>query len=230
MTLTYPAVFPSARTAKKHLRALQERFKRRFPEAELSWVWRMEFQRRGAPHFHIVAFNLPFIDKEEVRRIWSEVIGSDRQVFTRIERVRSARRLRSYVSKYLAKPLPQRKRFLTCRILTSLPIGAYVRRSRGFNSSPYLHARPFVVNSATGEIIDGNAGRFWGVMNRKNLPFAEAVELTLIDNWHKLLPKMKRYMRRAFPGTTRHLHRGGVILCTDALRWLDLLYFELMLC
>jgi len=230
LTLTYPSIFPSAQTAKNDLRAFLERLKRRFPEARVSLVWRMEFQKRGAPHFHLVAFNLPFLPKEELSAMWRSVIRSDQQVFTRIERVRSSRRLRSYVSKYLAKPLPQRKRFLTCRIVTSLPLGAYARRSGGFNSMPYLHARPFVVNPATGEIIEGNAGRFWGIMLRKNLPFAEAVEVTLADNWHKLLPRMKRYMRRAFPGTTQHLHRGGVILCTDALRWIDLIYFELMLC
>ena len=56
ITLTYPsdweAVVPDGNTAKRHLRAFQKRYQRSFGES-LRAIWKMEFQRRGAVHFHL---------------------------------------------------------------------------------------------------------------------------------------------------------------------------------
>lgn len=55
VTLTYPGRWwecaPTGRDAKVHL----EKFRRRFTRAYGFWrgLWKMEFQRRGAPHFHL---------------------------------------------------------------------------------------------------------------------------------------------------------------------------------
>lgn len=58
ITLTYPSdwlvVVPTAASAKKHLHALRKRFEREFGRPFFA-VWKMEFQRRGAPHFHLLA-------------------------------------------------------------------------------------------------------------------------------------------------------------------------------
>lgn len=57
VTLTYPGdwetVAPDGPTAKAHLRAFFERYKRAWGE---NWrgIWKLEFQRRGAPHFHLL--------------------------------------------------------------------------------------------------------------------------------------------------------------------------------
>jgi RNA polymerase subunit RPABC4/transcription elongation factor Spt4 len=56
LTLTYPgdwvAVAPDGETVKRHLAALASRYKRAWGEP-LIGVWKLEFQRRGAPHFHL---------------------------------------------------------------------------------------------------------------------------------------------------------------------------------
>lgn len=56
VTLTYPgdwlAVAPTGAAVKRHLRMLQKRYRRAWG-AEMVGVWKLEFQRRGAPHFHI---------------------------------------------------------------------------------------------------------------------------------------------------------------------------------
>lgn len=53
LTLTYPAEFPmSGRTAKKHFKALCMALRRRFPS--IRGIWFLEFQMRGAPHFHVM--------------------------------------------------------------------------------------------------------------------------------------------------------------------------------
>jgi hypothetical protein len=52
VTLTYPGEYPGdGRLVKGHLRAFRERWERHYGSVE--GVWKMEFQRRGAPHFHL---------------------------------------------------------------------------------------------------------------------------------------------------------------------------------
>jgi hypothetical protein len=57
VTLTYPdrwlELAPDGRTSKKHVRRFEKRFYRAWG-FEPIWVWKMEFQRRGAPHFHLL--------------------------------------------------------------------------------------------------------------------------------------------------------------------------------
>jgi len=74
-----------------------------------------EFQKRGAIHYHVVFFNLPFITIKEMNRLWGK--GS-----FKIENVRKINSLGSYVSKYLTKNtfderLFQQKAFFTSRNL-----------------------------------------------------------------------------------------------------------------
>ncbi len=58
LTLTYPShwqiVAPTSASAKRHLLNLRKRFEREF-ERPFFALWKMEFQRRGAPHFHLLA-------------------------------------------------------------------------------------------------------------------------------------------------------------------------------
>lgn len=104
ITLTYPSEYPDAQTAKRHLRAFLQRVRRRVPEA--SAVWRLEFQDRGAPHFHLLCYNWPYISFETVKSWWSEIIGviDSQPLFVRVEQVRSKRGTMYYASKYMSKP------------------------------------------------------------------------------------------------------------------------------
>ena len=58
LTLTYPSdwltVAPTSQSAKRHLSMLRKRFEREFSRPFFA-LWKMEFQRRGAPHFHLLA-------------------------------------------------------------------------------------------------------------------------------------------------------------------------------
>jgi hypothetical protein len=49
--LTYHRTTPDGRTVKKHLNAWLTRLRRRFPGVHYLWV--LEFQTRGVPHFHV---------------------------------------------------------------------------------------------------------------------------------------------------------------------------------
>lgn len=82
VTLTYPGqwlcVAPNGRAVKGHLRRFQKRYWKRWG-VEMPAVWKLEFQRRGAPHFHLFTVIPPGCsDVHEFRlwvaKAWSEVI------------------------------------------------------------------------------------------------------------------------------------------------------------
>ena len=161
ITLTYGAMFPSPERAKENLRAFLERL-RRMPACEKSsGFWRLEPQKRGAPHFHFIAFNLPFIPKRKIQRMWSQIVKGTgrrkvtavrtyrkfptktarmRHPFTRIEAVRAWNGIMSYASKYIAKKQED-----------------FRGGSNGFIYLSYLHG----------------LGRVWGVWQKKQLPLAD---------------------------------------------------------
>ncbi len=57
VTLTYPAdwltVAPNGGAVKRHLDALRKRYERAWGEL-MAYIWKLEFQRRGAPHLHLL--------------------------------------------------------------------------------------------------------------------------------------------------------------------------------
>jgi len=80
LTLTYPKnwekLVPTAQEAKRHLRAFKKRYERKF-SVPLAGLWKMEFQRRSAVHWHILC-NPPVSVrefKEWVSITWADVVG-----------------------------------------------------------------------------------------------------------------------------------------------------------
>jgi hypothetical protein len=109
-TLTYPARYSTPQEAKVHMHTFSKRFRRKFPSC---WfVWHLEPQRRGAPHFHL-AMGGPLPRLAWFRRwislAWYQVVGSgDERHYragTNVEKVTSHRGLVAYLCKYLAKPV-----------------------------------------------------------------------------------------------------------------------------
>jgi len=77
VTLTYPEVFPTdGQVAKVHLKRFYERWRTHYGTP--MGMWKLEFQERGAPHFHCFV-GLPE-SEDELRawllRQWFEVVGS----------------------------------------------------------------------------------------------------------------------------------------------------------
>ena len=81
ITLTYGEQFPDAQGAKRDLVAFWKRVRRAFLGAGA--IWRVEFQKRGAPHFHLIFYG-PYLPKGLLQLWWGRVIGQDRP-FTRSE-------------------------------------------------------------------------------------------------------------------------------------------------
>jgi hypothetical protein len=106
ITLTYPEEWPAdAREWKRHLEAFRSRWERKY--GRCASIWKMEFQRRGAPHFHLAVFVGELVRRSWVARAWYEIVGSgDIKHLLRgahVRRVRTWRGMKSYVSKYMGK-------------------------------------------------------------------------------------------------------------------------------
>lgn len=111
-TLTYPCGYPTdGRTCKDHLDTLVKSIRRYVSKGgavseDFSLFWFLEFQGRGAPHFHF--FCTDELPKDWLARRWYEIVGSNDvrhlAAGTRIEAIRSGRYgTCAYASKYAAK-------------------------------------------------------------------------------------------------------------------------------
>jgi len=130
ITLTYPSEFPTdGPTIKAHLDAFLKRLARRFPR--VAAIWKLEFQERGAPHFHIMAYGERFIPAQWVAAAWYEVVGSGDTrhlaAGTQVKRIISWRQATYYVAKYIAKvsdvvPIENPGRFWGVHNRVCLPI------------------------------------------------------------------------------------------------------------
>lgn len=111
ITLTYPANFPTrGKMVKKHLNTFLVALRRATaPSEALCYLWFLEFQKRGAPHVHILV-NLPLADmppKQWFSDTWYRVVGSQDirhlRAGTRVEELRNERSGAHYAVKYAKK-------------------------------------------------------------------------------------------------------------------------------
>lgn len=112
LTLTYPNHFPTdADTYKSHLDAFAKRFARKYPDG--FFFWKLEFQRRGAPHYHLMVFGLDKVDIGWVSQSWYEIVGSADEKHlragTQVQKSRGWKSVLAYCGKYMGKksfPVP----------------------------------------------------------------------------------------------------------------------------
>lgn len=182
VTLTYHHSWPEDRHGRK---AQMDAFRKRLERSvgEFAAVWRLEFQKRGAPHYHLLIFLPPDALGGDRRRndhqgryerltklrnrvafMWHEVAGYGSpehfSAGTSVEEVKSWRGVNSYASKYMGKP-------------EQLQEGA------------------------------PSVGRFWGVWRRGMLPITYAT--------HSLTPLEALRVRRIFRNFSKirpRSHRG----------------------
>lgn len=153
ITLTYPGEYPQdPKLWKQHLEKFVKNLLYRYPD--LGAVWKLEPQRRGAPHYHLLVWGPNYNDlKACVSLLWFRAVDSGDlrhlRAGTQVSRIRSWRGVMAYAGKYLGKVVD------TC----------------GWDSP----------------------GRFWGVISRKNVPWAEA---QIIEISERQAIELMRYLRR----------------------------------
>ena len=113
VTVTYPSRFPTdGITHKTDLDVYIKRIKRRFGE-DIALIWKLEFQKRGAPHYHILLllpkeYNLLYLRewfkknwKEVAQRFWDEKVENHKRISC--DPVDSLKKSGFYITKYLTK-------------------------------------------------------------------------------------------------------------------------------
>lgn len=145
VTLTYPgewlSVAPDSATCHAHLLAFRKRFERTY-KRRLVTIWKREFQRRGAPHYHLFMVCPGMVNGETFRewtaRVWSEIVGHADPL--QCERHRLAGTAVDYA---------EGARFSDPRRL-----GVYFSKHGSFVAKDYQNNPP--------EEWTGSVGRFWG--------------------------------------------------------------------
>lgn len=114
ITLTYPGRYPTdSKQYKSDLDVFIKRMKREF--GELAYLWRLEAQKRGAPHYHFIIYFEKEFKKEYLKhwvsQNWFEVvqrswlIKDERHLRagTNVKSINGIRQAMCYVSKYMTK-------------------------------------------------------------------------------------------------------------------------------
>jgi len=106
ITLTYHQPVDNAATCKSHLRTFLKRLYRKYGEKVV--LWRMDTQQRGCWHFHLIVFELPYAprtkpDGSGLLDWWRDITGQSTITQFDIQLIRTARKARSYVAKYVGK-------------------------------------------------------------------------------------------------------------------------------
>lgn len=104
VTLTYPSEFPcDGKKVKQQLNVFLQRLRRK----GIKYLWFLEWQRRGAPHFHVLIDGLNGLTKGELSNAWYEIVGSGDEKHlragTRLEKMRNKEGGRHYAVKYSYK-------------------------------------------------------------------------------------------------------------------------------
>lgn len=147
ITLTYPrdweSLVPTASHAKKHLHQFRKRFERRFGRP-LFAMWKAEFQRRGAVHFHLfTACPTSLVEfREWVASTWTDIVAPT--------------------------PESEREKHLRAGTAVDLAPGATMDNARlvavyfSKHSSANFGAKEYQNSPPQKWIEEGSVGRFWG--------------------------------------------------------------------
>lgn len=113
VTLTFPAQYPVILKAKRDLDNFIKRMARKYPT--VAGVWKLEPQKRGAPHFHLLVWGIDYQGLLSfVPQAWFEIVGSGDPNHLAwhkgelgnspcVQQIESQRGVFWYASKYMSK-------------------------------------------------------------------------------------------------------------------------------
>lgn len=169
LTLTFSGT-PTAQEATRAFKAFQMRMRRKFPR--LSALWRKEPQQRGAWHYHLLVFNMPYWSQKQIQYAW-ECCTREEKSIVHVKLLRGGKRQAMYyVAKYLAK---------TDKNSPNLP---------SLDNAAYSHDDLALSEEET--------GRFWGWINYAGLPFDIRRSILVDDD--DLIESLWREMARMTDG------------------------------
>ncbi len=210
--LTYPEEFPAPESHdvyKGDLKAFKERFLRRFPRG--SFTWKLEFQKRGAAHFHLVVFGIGEGDealrswKAWVDRAWYQVVASGDEKHLRAgvtsEWVRSRGGAVGYLVKYLGKDDQTRPGDFTGRYWglcnkDALPLAPVIREEKSDRDAVLIRR---VIRKMTESQVKER--RMKGALKKIGLWAEWGATVMDLEAWHAN-PGCDRFLPRVTPQFT----------------------------
>lgn len=199
VTLTYPGdwltVAPSGREVKKHLKAFRKRYERAWNET-LRCVWKLEFQRRGAPHVHMLmtpphgTSKDGLIFREWLSRTWADVVAHP-------EPDEYARHVRAGTGVDYAEG--QRAR-------DPKRVGVYFSKHASFAAKEYQHVVP-----VEWEEPGNTPGRFWGYWGLRKKTVVVEVEPAVAVIAGRTLRRWAAAQRVTHEVTRPRVRRGRAV-------------------
>ena len=217
LTLTLPgdwlAVAPTGKAFKRLFKRFRDRWARKWGAP--SWVWKLEFQRRGAPHLHIytaVPVCAEFYSQVDgvgatgwLADTWYEAVGSGDE-----------RHRRAGVGVDWGEGI---------RASDPKRLGVYfLKRATGHNvghDKEYQHRVPFAwggIDYETGERgpEDAGPGRFWGYEGLQKCEVQVELDDEQFWQWRRLLRRWARANGRELRSLFAGRRQGGMVLANDA--------------
>lgn len=223
VTLTYPGAYsPDWERWKRDLKVWRQRLMRNklWRDILLGGVWRVEFQKRGAPHFHLIIWTSQPLDlsvprspryvfsksgkrrtarrpsfKEWLSESWYVVVNSGDlrhyRAGTQVKALDSRRSIRLYVSKYVAKVPDGQQKIITREVAEN-----YAEDTPEWMKKPYD-----CIDERDSNQPDG-WGRNWGFFGIVENEPAYDIELSESD-----YVVLRRFSRRWLRARSRSLSR-----------------------
>lgn len=185
VTLTYPAVYSDDPAVwKAHLDAFLKRLNRKFPN--VSGVWKLEPQKREAPHFHLLVWGVFLWDLMAfVPTAWYEVVGSG-DVKHLLWHQGALRDKHGKLNKHCV---------------------SQVESQRGV----FWYASKYMSKDVSGWSA---GGRWWGVFYRSRLPLGEVVNVEVSEQKAiEFIRYMRRYMKRKGKKKSGRDYRSLTVIC-----------------
>ena len=197
LTLTYRPNRPDCRVSKRHINNLLTRFRKECG-IDVGYVWVLEFQERGMPHFHI------WFDEFNVAEAggWQD-INVRKQILLRfkddpcnLERFRFLTYLWLRITGQLEDQKAVRASTDLKVITSSTFVASYAVKYAWKAEQKVFRGN---VNEATGEIVDFWTGRYWGtsrsVRNEKLYVSTNVKAVRVFEKWMG-----KQLGRKSFSG------------------------------
>ncbi|GGM43726.1 Rep protein [Paraliobacillus quinghaiensis] len=95
ITLTYSENMKDVKESNYNFKKFIQRLNYKM-DLKLKYSCVVEFQKRGAVHYHLLAYNLPFIENSKLAEIWGHG-------FVQVKNIDSIDNVGAYVTKYMSK-------------------------------------------------------------------------------------------------------------------------------
>jgi hypothetical protein len=109
LTLTWHTRSVGGREVKRCLHAMIQAMRRRWKGVKWGAIWRLEYQKRGTPHLHLLIEGIRFEHMDWFKKVWHRITneppGDHERCGSFVKRWPKGSKMSSYCAKYMAKPM-----------------------------------------------------------------------------------------------------------------------------